>query len=80
MQRELNHGPLDLQSHALPLSYTPLYDDFRILTRIIIRTYFIPPVIRFEGAILSKLFDVDVKCGYNTVVAPDCLVRNPINY
>ena len=24
---ELNHGPLDLQSNALPLSYTPLYVD-----------------------------------------------------
>ena len=28
---ELNHGPLDLQSNALPLIYTPLYIDIVFL-------------------------------------------------
>ena len=37
---ELNHGPLDLQSNALPLSYTPSYImrsfcNIHILIRII---------------------------------------------
>ena len=51
---ELNHGPLDLQSNALPLSYTPSYIEERWRISLHIDIYKKPNKIKFRKSLIRS--------------------------